>query len=369
MAEIKSKEQLDAEQRQREHERNMAAKNRFKESRFTSVLAAPTQYNRWELKAAQDWQAKNDAEAHEAALRDHEKTMVDKNGAIKKDIATINAKKEIEIGKLRFGYEDENGVRHDGSDVLTERERQKGAERLGQLQFGSYDENGNYKPGSSVLTEREKQLGAKNIAEQQGKDAFALEEQRGKNAVQLQTEANKGLIAQNELKQQQQQAQLEAKLKQAAIQSQGKIDEAKIGAYSKEISSAITAGAMQGKDTATVLAELRATHKDDQGFGAALDLIGGGQQSASQEKLNQRYAGDIRKAKLQQERAIRDEMNKLRKQHRGTSDEDLRAMAEKSLGFDNQQQQGGEVWPGYTAEKTAELKRRGYKLVDGKPVK
>lgn len=185
MAEIKSKEQLDAEQRQREHERNMAAKNRFKESRFTSVLAAPTQYNRWELKAAQDWQAKNDAEARETALRKHEKAMFDKKGALEKGIANINAKKEIEIGKLRFGYEDKNGVRHEGSDVLTERERQMGAERLGQLQFGSYDENGNYKPGSSVLTEREKQLGTKNIAEQQGKDAFALEEQRGKNAKEV----------------------------------------------------------------------------------------------------------------------------------------------------------------------------------------
>ena len=31
-------------------------------------------------------------------------------------------------------------------------------------------------------------------------------------------------------------------------------------------------------------------------------------------------------------------------------------------------QQGGEAWPGYTAERTAELKRRGYTLVNGKPV-
>ena len=32
-------------------------------------------------------------------------------------------------------------------------------------------------------------------------------------------------------------------------------------------------------------------------------------------------------------------------------------------------QQGGETWPGYSAEATAELKRRGYILVNGKPVK
>lgn len=32
-------------------------------------------------------------------------------------------------------------------------------------------------------------------------------------------------------------------------------------------------------------------------------------------------------------------------------------------------QQGGEAWPGYSAEATAELKRRGYILVNGKPVK
>ena len=32
-------------------------------------------------------------------------------------------------------------------------------------------------------------------------------------------------------------------------------------------------------------------------------------------------------------------------------------------------QQGGEAWPGYTAERTAELKKRGYTLVNGEPVK
>ena len=323
------------------HRANMDAARRRIERNALRAITDPGRFNPWERRALQNYAQETDLLGREDKLREHEKDMVDRKGAIEKDVAKINADKDVAIGKLRFGFEDEKGVRHEGSDVLTERERRLGAEKLGQLQFGSYDENGNYKPGSSVLTEREKGIATKNLSEQQGKDSLALEQQRGKNAVQLQTEANKGLIAQNELKQQQQQAQIAAKLNQAAIQSQGKIDAAKIGAYSKEISAAITAGAMQGKDTATVLAELRATHKDDQGFGAALDSIGGGQQSASQEKLNQRYAGDIRKAKLQRERAIRDEMNELRKQHRGTSEEDLRAMAEKSLGFDNQQRQGG----------------------------
>ena len=181
----KSKEELDAEQRQREHERDLAAKKRFTEGRFARVLANPTQYNRWEAKAAQEWQAQQDAEARESALRKHEVDMVEKKGAIEKDVAGIKAGADVEIGKMRFGFTDYKGVHHDGSETLTERERQMGAERLGKLQFGSYDEKGNYKPGSSVLTEREKGIAAKTLTEQQSKDALALEQQRGKTAKEV----------------------------------------------------------------------------------------------------------------------------------------------------------------------------------------
>lgn len=45
------------------------------------------------------------------------------------------------------------------------------------------------------------------------------------------------------------------------------------------------------------------------------------------------------------------------------------ARAEVMAAREQAQQQGGEAWPGYSAERTAELKKRGYTLVNGKPVK
>ena len=181
MAEIKSKEQLDAEQRQREHERNMAAKNRFKESRFTSVLAAPTQYNRWELKAAQDWQAKNDAEARETALRKHEVNMVEEKGAIEKDVAKINANKDVELGKLRFGYEDENGVRHEGSDVLTAQERRNAEQSKANAQL----EADKYRADKDLEGKKYGADAQVDAITEKGKADLKVEQQRGNTAKEV----------------------------------------------------------------------------------------------------------------------------------------------------------------------------------------
>jgi hypothetical protein len=167
------------------HRANMDAARRRIDRDALRAITDPGRFNPWERRALQNYAQETDLLGREDKLREHEKDMVDRKGAIEKDVAKINADKDVAIGKLRFGFEDEKGVRHEGSDVLTERERQLGAEKLGQLQFGSYDENGNYKPGSSVLTEREKGISGKTLAEQQGKNALALEQQRGKTAKEV----------------------------------------------------------------------------------------------------------------------------------------------------------------------------------------
>ena len=207
----------------------------------------------------------------ERAIQDFERGML--QDKIKGEVGVAEAKRDGMIGQGRDAAEANGRLsleieKQRGANALTLEERKMAGQKdlaeieeksrqLGiEAEHGSYDENGNYRPGSRVLSERE----------------------RGEWSVKQQTEANKGILAQTELKRQQQEAQIAATLKRAAIQSQGKIDAAKIGAYSKEISAAIAAGAQNGKDTATVLAELKEAHKDDPGFGAALDSLGGSQQ-------------------------------------------------------------------------------------------
>lgn len=278
------------------HERFMASKARFIESNPNAVSPQ-------ERDSIMQWQHNQGLTGRERALQQHEMDMLKQRGAIDLGVAEQKRLGMREQGSAateangRFGLETEK-LR--GANALTLAEKElakkkeiaeieaKSRQRGIEAEHGSYDENGNYRPGSRVLSERE----------------------RGEWNVKQQAEANKGTLAQAEVKRQQQEAQIAATLQRAAIQSQGKIDAAKIGAYSKEISAAIAAGAQNGKDTGTVLAELKEAHKDDPGWVATLDSLNG-----------------------------------------------------------DQQRQGGEAWPGYTAEKTAELKRRGYKLVDGKPVK
>lgn len=274
------------------HERRLASRSHF----VTMNPGAVSPQERASL-------AQERLTGRERALQEHERGML--KDKIAGEVGVAEAKRDGMIGQGRDAAE-ANGrwgleiEKQRGASALTLEERKMAGQKdlaeidaqsrqLGiEAEHGSYDKNGNYRPGSRVLSERE----------------------RGEWSVKQQTEANKGTLAQAEVKRQQQEAQIAATLQRAAIQSQGKIDAAKIGAYSKEISAAIAAGAQNGKDTGTVLAELKEAHKDDPGWVATLDSLNGGQQ-----------------------------------------------------------QQGGEAWPGYTAEKTAELKRRGYKLVDGKPVK
>ena len=239
------------------------------------------------------WQHNQGLTGRESALQQHEMNMLKQRGENDKAVAFERRmgmeNQGLGVGRLKHGYTDEGGNYHEGSEERIARQQGKNALDLAEKEWakkkeiaeldaksrqlgieaehGSYDENGNYRPGSRVLSERE----------------------RGEWSVKQQTEANKGTLAQAEVKRQQQEAQIAATLQRAAIQSQGKIDAAKIGAYSKEISAAIAAGAQNGKDTGTVLAELKEAHKDDPGWVATLDSLNGGQQQQGGEKKIKGY--------------------------------------------------------------------------------
>lgn len=271
------------------HERRMASRSRF-------IEGNPGAVSPQERAGVMQWQHNQGLTGRESALQQHEIDMLKRRGAIDLGVAEQKRLGMREQGSAaaeangRWGLDIEE---QRGANALTlaEKEWAKKKEiaeidaksrKLGiEAEHGSYDEKGNYRPGSRVLSERE----------------------RGEWSVKQQTEANKGTLAQAEVKRQQQEAQIAATLQRAAIQSQGKIDAAKIGAYSKEISAAISAGAQNGKDTGTVLAELKEVHKDDPGFGAALDSLGGSQQQQGGKKEVKRQ----RNAKTGQVRIVYDD--------------------------------------------------------------
>lgn len=257
------------------HERHMASRSRF-------IEGNPNAVSPQERAGVMEWQHNQGLTGRERAIQDFERGML--HDKIKGEVGVAEAKRDGMIGQGRDAAE-ANGrwgleiEKQRGASALTLEERKMAGQKdlaeieaksrqLGiEAEHGSYDENDNYRPGSRVLSERE----------------------RGEWSVKQQTEANKGTLAQAEVKRQQQEAQIAATLQRAAIQSQGRIDAAKIGAYAKEISAAITTGALNGKDTGTVLAELKEAHKDDPGFGAALGSLGGSQQQQGGEKKIKGY--------------------------------------------------------------------------------
>ena len=287
-----------------DHEDYMAARRRRLEANAQIARGDPGRFSSFERNALLGMQhTKNGDIAYQdrderAGLQPHEMRMLQQQGENEFRVAEQKrfGMKEQGMGAAEFGAnaeikkaETEWGARKD--IARTDAEAKKyGADRgltAAELEWGKTGADGTRIGG--------------------GREAVAGIE--GKSRVDVAREQAKIAAEQNEQKRALEEQKIVATIQRAALQSQGKIDAAKIGAYSKEVSAALQAGGMNGKDTATVLAELREAHKDDPGWNAALDSLGGGQQ------------------------------------------------------------QGGEAWPGYTAEKTAELKKRGYTLVNGKPVK
>ncbi|MBR4614794.1 MAG: hypothetical protein IKO55_04255 [Kiritimatiellae bacterium] len=209
---------LSAEERlQQRHEANMAAKKRYMESRYMSILAHPTQFNRWELQAAQAWQAQKDARENESAQRNHETGMqtIKNKGAV--DVAHENRlgmeNQGIGVGRLKHGYVDENGKRVQGSEEITEHERREAEKEKSRNEFGYEGQDGQWHPGSRErvsqhgLTQAELEWGKNNpdgsrapggrekVAENEGRFRLGLEQERGKTTLEIARENRKAAEA------------------------------------------------------------------------------------------------------------------------------------------------------------------------------
>lgn len=185
-------------------------------------------------------------------------------------IAELNRQGELERAKLSEGWTDEQGVRHQGSKEIVSAGENAARKELGAMQFGAVGPDGTVTPGAN---ER-------------------VETIRGNSAVRQQEETNKGLLAQAEMQRQAKADALAAQIEKATIAAGGQADKAKIAANAKIISSAINAGAAQGKDATVVLGELREKYKNDPEMSAALKAVGGGD---PQQKSDGPKEGDRKK--------------------------------------------------------------------------
>lgn len=185
-------------------------------------------------------------------------------------IAELNNKGALDRAKLENGWTDDQGNRHQGSKEIISAGALAAQKELGEMQYGKIAPDGTVTPGAN---ER-------------------VETIRGNSAVRQQEEANKGLLAQAEMQRQAKADALAAQIEKATIAAGGQVDKANIAANAKIISSAINAGAAQGKDATVVLGELREKYKNDPGMSAALKAVGGEEQ---QQKSDGPKEGDRKK--------------------------------------------------------------------------
>ena len=219
-------------------------------------------------------------------------------------------------------------------EVDVAHEKRLGMENQGvaaaKLRYGYVDENGNRVDGSDVLSEKERQLGQKNVTRIQGENSLKVEEARQSGALK-QSELEWGRSNPDGTR--------TVGGRESVAQAEGKarVDAAKAQAEA----------AAQEAATKRALEEqkIRAAQEKEK---ARLKL--------SYDRLDAKTKNDIdaAAARIEKEQGI------------GHEDAISQVMAGREQ---SGQQDGGEAWPGYTAEKTAELKKRGYTLVNGKPVK
>lgn len=166
---------------------------------------------------------------------------------------------------------------------------------------------------SSITNTEREWAGRQSIERQKGADALALERERQRGGLEIEKERGKSSLLTEQKRQggaldvERERGKSAAEINKATLESQERINKA-------------TLDAQQGRKGAMT---------PEQESAAARDLI---KQTSRNGNPTMSYEDAL-------------------KQIRGNG------------------QQGGEAWPGYSAEATAELKRRGYILVNGKPVK
>lgn len=237
-----------------------AARERFTRSKFESALSNPGRYSAAEYKAAIKWlddreQARRFDATNETARVESENKKLGMIGQ-GSDAAEAHAEAEKEKAKTEWGAKTTIAEQQAAAQKYLAAQ-QTAAQKYGiDAEHGVIGADGKVTPGSRERTAKI----------------------QGESEVKKQEEANKGLAAQAEIQRQQKEKDLAAQLEKARIAAGGKADAAKSSQHAKIISSAISAGALTGKDVSTVLAELKGQYKDDPEMQASIQAISGEQQ-------------------------------------------------------------------------------------------
>lgn len=227
------------------------AHERFMQSRRQFIERNPFAVSPFERKAVLgDHQARQDQQA----LREHELNMLGKKNE----------------GETAVAHEKRLGMKEQGADAAQIHANTDAAKSGFDLRKHEL-EMANRKDIAGIQSETQKAL-----AEGQNKTTLENTKIQGENAVKQQSEANKGLLAQSELKEKMEKEKLDNSLQTAIIKANAGLNAQQAKNQATIIGNAIRAGAQSGKDTATVLAELKETYKNDAAMMKSLGGIGGG---------------------------------------------------------------------------------------------
>lgn len=264
------------------------------------------------------WQEKRNQELHEQQMAARERTMASHADFVRRNPGAVSPQERAAAEKWRFDngltrrerelQDFERGMLGDKikGEVDVAHEKRLGMENQG---VGAAKANA----GTSITNTEREWAGRESIAGKQAENALELEQERQRGGLEIEKERGRNSLLTEKERQggalalETKRGENAAEINKATLESQERINKA-------------TLAAQQGRKGAMT---------PEQESAAARDLI----------KQTSRNGIPT----LSYEDAL--------KQIRGGG------------------QQVGEAWPGYSAERTAELKKRGYTLVNGKPVK
>lgn len=242
------------------HQANAEARKRRLDDMTDIAARDPSRYNAAQVKAATNWlqQQEQKRQFDEAQTTERFKAERDAAGKIGygKEAESIRSGANTKIAETEWGTRAKIAEQEAAAKKYLGEQESKDRRYGIDAEHGVVGPDGKVTPGS-----RER--------------AIRLQ---AEGEVQKQSEANKGLAAQAEINRQNEERKIDAQIKKAMISNGGKVDSAKTASQAKIIASAISGGAMNGKDAATVLGELATQYKDNPDMLAAIQAAGGGRQ-------------------------------------------------------------------------------------------
>lgn len=273
------------------------------------------------------WDEKRNQELHEQQMAARERAMASHADFVRRNPGAVSPQERAVAEKWRFDngltgreralQDFERGMAQDRirGEVRVAHEKRLGMENQG---VGAAEVNA----GTSITNTEREWAGRESIAGKQAENALELEQERQRGALQ-QHEREWGGVGADGTR------SPGARERIAEIEGKSRVDAAKQqGEDALAVERARGEAAVRTASAQAIAAASSEERKN------AIDLIKG---------TSVKSAGGKTMPTMSYEDAL--------KQIRGGG------------------QQGGEAWPGYSAERTAELKKRGYTLVNGKPVK